>query len=189
MKRLVAKSEAAVRTEPVVDADSPYPVDHFAKLAKVEAANWWFRSRNRLLSWLSRLQVSDQIGNLRIFSRKVAQAYHVNREQFRLLPAIVAQVGFEPIRLALPRAERSERTSSYTHTNLFKLAYETVLSHSEKPLQNFAMIGAPITFLSLSGSIIYFSLGSGRFSNLPKSLFLYCFPSYDNVGCQFFRLL
>lgn len=36
---------------------SPFPPSYFAQLADIEAQNWWFRSRNRILLWLLRNKV------------------------------------------------------------------------------------------------------------------------------------
>lgn len=40
------------------ESRSPFPQSYFSQLAKLEASNWWFRSRNRVLLWVLKSKIS-----------------------------------------------------------------------------------------------------------------------------------
>ncbi|MBT2989878.1 MAG: class I SAM-dependent methyltransferase [Candidatus Thiodiazotropha sp. (ex Ctena orbiculata)] len=52
-----------VLAEALAQANSGYNIEHFAKLAPLEASNFWFRSRNRLLIWALQKHFPE-MGNL-----------------------------------------------------------------------------------------------------------------------------
>lgn len=86
------------------------------------------------LSWLADIDTSHDVGNFRIFSRAVADAFRQYREQFRLLPALMARLGFGVGHVAVDRPARAEGVSSYTYRKLVRLAIEAIIANSEKPL-------------------------------------------------------
>lgn len=103
---------------------------------------------NGALKWLSGLDVSAKVGNFRIFSDRVAQAFRAYPEQLRVFPALMSQVGFEVRHLLLPRDERAGGKSSYTFFKLLQLALSTVITYSEKPL--WILVGAGLTICGLA---------------------------------------
>lgn len=40
------------------ESRSPFPPSYFSQLAELEASNWWFRSRNRVLLWVLKSKIS-----------------------------------------------------------------------------------------------------------------------------------
>jgi polyisoprenyl-phosphate glycosyltransferase len=86
------------------------------------------------LSWLADIDTSHDVGNFRIFNRAVADAFRQYREQFRLLPALMARLGFSVGHVAVDRPARAEGVSSYTYRKLVRLAVEAIIANSEKPL-------------------------------------------------------
>lgn len=94
-----------------------------------------------MFRWVSGLEVSSEIGNFRLFSNKVAEAYRAYPEQLRLFPAIMAQVGFSTGSIRVPRSTRAEGKSSYTYLKLASLALEAIIAYSERPLWWIAGLG------------------------------------------------
>lgn len=86
------------------------------------------------LRCLSDLDLSPDQGNFRIFSRQVADALRQMHEQMRLVPALMARLGYHVGTLGLPRAARAGGASSYSWGRLVRLAYEAIIANSEKPL-------------------------------------------------------
>lgn len=117
--------------------------------------NFGSRAFYGVLRWASGLELSADIGNYRIFSHKVAEAYRSYPEQLRLFPALMVQLGFETGFIRIPRSRRAEGQSSYTYRKLASLALETILAYSAKPLWWIASFGLAICLASvLFGSII-----------------------------------
>lgn len=99
---------------------------------------------NSALSWVSGLEISSNFGNFRIFSDRVAGAFRMFPERLRLFPAIISQVGFSSSRIRIERSERSSGTSSYNLFSLARLALETIVAYSEKPLWIMSALGGVI---------------------------------------------
>ncbi|SHL36023.1 dolichol-phosphate mannosyltransferase [Roseovarius litoreus] len=97
-----------------------------------------------MFRWVSGLEVSSEIGNFRLFSHKVADAYRAYPEQLRLFPAIMAQVGFATGSIRVPRSTRPEGKSSYTYLKLASLALEAIIAYSERPLWWIAGLGLAV---------------------------------------------
>lgn len=89
---------------------------------------------NNSLRWLSGLDLSAKVGNFRIFSNRAAHAFRAYPEQLRIFPAIMSTIGFQVGRVPIARTERAEGKSSYTFIKLARLAIETAVAYSEKPL-------------------------------------------------------
>lgn len=103
---------------------------------------------NGLLRWMSLTDFSNEIGNFRIFSEKVAAAYRSYPEQMRFFPALMNEVGFSTVRLRLPRDERPVGPSTYNFKKLMRLAFDSVVTYTDRPLRYLAAAGAAIAFAS-----------------------------------------
>lgn len=104
---------------------------------------------NSGLKWLSGLDVSAKVGNFRIFSNRAACAFRAFPEQLRLFPAIMSKIGFQVGRIEVPRAQRPEGKSSYTFLKLARLALDTAVAYSEKPLWILIAAGVIICGLAI----------------------------------------
>ena len=89
----------------------------------------------RLFSWLADIDYDGQSGNFRIVSRKVVAAFRQMRERLRFFGALVNWMGFPTARLDVRHAERFDGKSTYTFGKLWKLAAETIIAYSDKPLR------------------------------------------------------
>lgn len=89
----------------------------------------------RLFSYLADIEYDGQTGNFRIMSRKVAQNFREMREQLRFFGGLVQWLGFPTASIEVEHAERFEGNSSYTFAKLWRLAAETIIAYSDKPLR------------------------------------------------------
>lgn len=103
---------------------------------------------NSLLRWMSLTDFTNKVGNFRIFSEKVARAYRSYPEQMRFFPALMNEVGFSSKRLLLPRDHRSSGPSSYNLRKLMHLAFDSVVSYTDRPLRYLSAAGALIAALA-----------------------------------------
>ena len=104
---------------------------------------------NFLLNKLASVPTSSDIGNFRIFNHKMAEAYREYADQMRLFPAIMAHLGFEIGVLEVKRPKRQEGVSNYSFKKLLKLAFDSIVSNTIKPVYFMAIFGVLVSFLSL----------------------------------------
>lgn len=97
----------------------------------------------RLTSWLfykifnyfTDLQYDSEVGNFRIISRQVAQNFCLMRERLRFFGGLVDWMGFPTTSIDVTHEERLVGRSNYTFAKLWKLASETIIAYSDKPLR------------------------------------------------------
>ena len=89
----------------------------------------------RLFSWLADTEYDSQAGNFRIVSRKVVENFRCMREQLRFFGGLMNWMGFPQAAIDVRHAERHEGRSTYTLTKLWRLAAETIIAYSDKPLR------------------------------------------------------
>jgi dolichol-phosphate mannosyltransferase len=70
------------------------------------------------------------------------------REQLRFFGGLVQWLGFPTASIEVEHAERFEGLSSYTFAKLWKLAFETIIAHSDKPLRLAVRFGFFMAFLA-----------------------------------------
>ncbi len=103
----------------------------------------------RIFSYLADIEYDGETGNFRIMSRKVVESFRQMREQLRFFGGIVQWLGFPTASIEVQHAERHEGQSSYTFAKLWKLAAETIIAYSDKPLRlaiRFGFIMALLAF-------------------------------------------
>ena len=107
----------------------------------------------QLLSYLTDSKIDPSIANFYLCKAKVFKAIEAMGDYYRYLPVMIRWVGFDIRVLEITHAAREDGLkSSYSFKKRLKLAYETILSFSEKPLRIMISLG-----LTLSG--IAFVLG------------------------------
>jgi dolichol-phosphate mannosyltransferase len=117
----------------------------------------------RLFSYLADVDYDGKAGNFRIISRKVVLNFRQIREQLRFFGGLVHWMGFLTATLPVEHAERYEGKSSYNLKKLIKLAVETIIAYSDKPLRLTIKLGFFISLFSFSYGlwIIYRALFYG----------------------------
>lgn len=113
--------------------------------------------RKRLMSWifykafqwLADVELDAKTSNFRILSRKVVLGFRQVREQLRFLGGIVGWLGFPTATVDVEHGERHAGRSTYTPGRLWKLASETIIAYSDKPLRLAIRFGFALAFLAL----------------------------------------
>ena len=89
----------------------------------------------KTFSYLAEIEYDGASGNFRIMSRKVVQNFRRMGEQLRFFGGLVQWLGFPTASIEVEHAERFEGNSTYTFAKLWKLATETIVAYSDKPLR------------------------------------------------------
>lgn len=135
------------------------------------------RAFYKLFSYLADMEYDGQVGNFRIVSKKVVENFRSMREQLRFFGGLVNWMGFPSASIDVQHAERFEGGSTYTFAKLWKLASETIIAYSDKPLRLSIRFGFLISMLSFFYGmyIIYHALRYGSpitgWSSLIVSLY------------------
>jgi dolichol-phosphate mannosyltransferase len=103
----------------------------------------------KIFSYLADIEYDGASGNFRIMSRKVADNFRRMKEKLRFFGGLVQWMGFPTASIEVEHAERFEGNSSYTFSKLWKLASETIIAYSDKPLRigvRFGFVMAGLSF-------------------------------------------
>ena len=126
------------------------------------ATSWMFY---KVFSYLADIEYDAQAGNFRIMSRKVVENFQHMREQLRFFGGLVQWMGFPTASIEVEHAERHEGISTYTFAKLWKLASETIIAYSDKPLRLAVRFGFLMAFLAFCYGM--YILGHALFYGSP----------------------
>lgn len=131
----------------------------------------------KIFSYLSDINYDASVGNFRIISNKVVKNFQLLREQLRFFGGLVDWMGFPTASIEVKHDNRFAGKSTYTFRKLWKLATETIIAYSDKPLRLSIKFGFLISFLAfifgtylLFRAFIYGSVVTG-WSSLIVSLY------------------
>lgn len=102
----------------------------------------------KIFDYFTDNESDSTIANFSIVSRKVIDEFRRFREQNRSYPLFIKWMGFEVVAIDVEHAERHEGKSTYTFTKLFKLAMDSIISQSNKPLKLSIQFGFIMSLLS-----------------------------------------
>ncbi|MDZ4184066.1 MAG: glycosyltransferase family 2 protein [Desulfuromonadales bacterium] len=103
------------------------------------------------LNYLADMRYDAEVGNFRIVSRKVVEAYRQMRENLRFFGGMVDWMGFPTAAIKVNHADRYAGETSYSLAKLWKLGIETIIAYSDKPLRLAIRFG----FLLSLGAFLY----------------------------------
>jgi len=110
----------------------------------------------KIFSYLADIEYDGQTGNFRIMSRKVVENYRLMREQLRFFGGLVQWMGFPSTSIDVKHAERFEGQSTYTFAKLWRLASETIIAYSDKPLRLAIRFGFMMAFMAFCYGVYIF---------------------------------
>ena len=131
----------------------------------------------KVLSYLTETTYDGSHGKFRIMSKPVVDNFKTMREQLRFFGGLVQWMGYPTTSLAVIHNERFQGQSSYTFKKLFKLATDTVIAFSDKPLKIAIKLGFLMSLFSFSygayilGNAILFGSSVEGWSSLIVSLY------------------
>lgn len=111
-----------------------------------------------LFSYLTDTKQDPTVANFGIYKRCVVDAILSMNDQIRFFPTMVQWVGFRKYYLPVQHANRFEGKTTYNIKELRRLALNTIISFSDKPLRLTAKAGFTIALISFLIGIIYFVL-------------------------------
>lgn len=101
-----------------------------------------------LLSYLTETKQDGTVANFALCHRKAIKAVASTKDPNRYFPTMIRWVGFRLTTLKIEHVEREDGKSSYTFKKRLKLAIDTILSFSDKPLRLTIKLGVFILFAS-----------------------------------------
>ena len=94
------------------------------------------------------------IVNFGIYNKKVIVEVLKMEDYIKSFPLFVNWVGFNSISIEIEHSERAEGNSSYTFSKLMSLAFNTIISFSNKPLKLFVKFGMVMSAISFIVGLI-----------------------------------
>jgi polyisoprenyl-phosphate glycosyltransferase len=131
----------------------------------------------KIFSYLADFEYDGASGNFRIMSRKVVTNFRRMGEQLRFFGGLVQWMGFPTSSIEVEHAKRFEGSSTYTVAKLWKLASETIIAHSDKPLRLAIRFGFTMAFISffygahILGNAFFYKSPIPGWSSLIVSLY------------------
>lgn len=111
----------------------------------------------KVFSYLADIEYDAQTGNFRIMSRKVVENLRRMREQLRFFGGLVQWMGFPSASIDVEHAGRFEGQTTYTFAKLWRLASETIIAYSDKPLRLAIRFGFMMAFVAFCYGVYIFS--------------------------------
>ena len=122
----------------------------------------------QVLTFLTDTPQDAAVANFGIYHRRVITAVLTMRENIRYFPTMVRWVGFRRAYLDVAHAERAIGSSSYGLGQRLRLALDTLLANSDKPLR-----------LTIKSGLL---LAGGAFLFVPVTLFRYWVGQISQPG-------
>lgn len=105
---------------------------------------------NKLMGYLTGTEQDESIANFVLYRRKVVDSMRLMGDFHRYYPLMNQWVGFNACKLPVPHAERTDgKASSYSVKKRIRLALETAVAFSTKPLRLLLYIGVLISMIAL----------------------------------------
>ena len=91
----------------------------------------------------------NEIANFGIYHKKVIQSVLEMSDHIKFFPLFVTFVGFNSTSIVVEHANRASGESTYSLAKLISLAFNTIISFSNKPLKIFVKFGLFMSLLTL----------------------------------------
>lgn len=127
---------------------------------------------NRVLNKLSGLNKDKDVANYGIYHSKVIREYNKIPELSRSFGSLILYLGFRTAIIDVFHSERAEGKSSYTWARMFKLAFDVIISNSNKPLR--VAVGLGFTMSAISFVLALYNV-------LARLIGFISFPGYTTT--------
>lgn len=127
---------------------------------RVQRSHSWFKKMGskcfyKVFSYLTETKQDASVANFGIYNRKVIDAVLSMGDAMRYFPAQIQWVGFKRAYLPIQHDERAEGKSTYNLSRLFRLAFDTIISFSDKPMRLMVKMGLFVTLASFIVGVVY----------------------------------
>ena len=109
----------------------------------------------KAFNYLAGIEINKEIANFGIYNKKVIQSVLSVNDNIKFFPLFVNWVGFKSTAIPIEHANREEGTSSYSFSKLLSLAFNVIISFSDKPLKIFVGFGLTISALALFVAVFF----------------------------------
>jgi glycosyltransferase involved in cell wall biosynthesis len=112
----------------------------------------------------------NEVANFGIYNKKVINEVLKMDDYIKSFPLFINWVGYKSTSVEVKHAERNYGKSSYTYSKLVSLAFNTIISFSNKPLKLFVKFGMIMSLVSfVIGLMTIFKYLKGEISVLGYS--------------------
>lgn len=101
-----------------------------------------------IYSYLTETKFDSTIANFGIYNKKVIVEIVKMNDYIKSFPLFVSWVGYNTTSIEVEHAKRQEGSSSYSLSKLISLAFNTIISFSNKPLKLFVKFGLVVSIIS-----------------------------------------
>jgi polyisoprenyl-phosphate glycosyltransferase len=112
----------------------------------------------KVFSYLTDTTQDSSVANFGIYHRKVVDAVISLGDTIRFFPTMTQWVGFRRAYLPVKHDERASGKSSYSWKKLIELAFNNIISFSDKPLRLTVRLGLVMSLLSILLGLVYLYL-------------------------------
>lgn len=103
---------------------------------------------SKVFSFLTDTKYDNEVANFGIYSKKVVVSILQVGDYIKFFPLFVKFVGFKATALEVEHAVRPDGITSYSWKKLLRLAFNTIIAFSNKPLKLFVKFGIIISVIS-----------------------------------------
>jgi len=103
---------------------------------------------SKVYGYFTDTEYDNEVANFGIYHKKVIHSILEIPDAIKFFPLFVKFVGYNSTSIIVEHAERVEGNSSYSFTKLLSLAFNTIISFSNKPLKLFVKFGLTISIIS-----------------------------------------
>ena len=108
----------------------------------------------RTLGYLTETEQDKSVANFVVYHRQAVDAIASLHDHNRYYPMLQQMVGFNYVKIEVEHAQREEGKSSYSFHKRLRLAMNTILTFSDKPLRLTVKFGILLSLLSIIAAII-----------------------------------
>lgn len=110
---------------------------------------------SKVYGYFTDTKYDNEIANFGIYNIKVIRSILEISDYIKFFPLFINFVGFKSTSIVVEHAPRESGTTSYSFSKLVSLAFNTIISFSNKPLKLFVKFGMIISLLSFCVGIYY----------------------------------
>ena len=147
-KEIVKLYQKALEGFEVVQARRKNREDNFLKKLSSKVFS-------KVYSYFTDTKYDNEIANFGIYHKKVIHSILEISDYIKFFPLFVEFVGYKSTSIIVEHALRDSGTTSYIFSKLVSLAFNTIISFSNKPLKLFVKFGMMISLLSFCVGIYY----------------------------------
>jgi dolichol-phosphate mannosyltransferase len=105
------------------------------------------------LGYLTETKQDRTVANFVCYHRKAVNALALVKDHNRYYPMLQQLIGFNYIKVEIEHAEREDGKSSYSFKKRLRLAMDTILTFSDKPLRLAVKFGVLLSIISIVAAI------------------------------------